>query len=97
MYNVKLRNSSAHKSFYIFNFPFFILPARWWAQDAAHRNQRSICFPPTATAHQQTENGGIVPNAAHRCNRRQNFGNGAQNKIYGMFRFLKGFTAFIPQ
>jgi len=25
------------------------------------------------------------------------FGNGAQNKIYGMFRFLKGFTAFIPQ
>jgi len=43
-----------------------------------------------------TENGGIIPNATNRCNRRQNFDNGTQNKIYGMFKFLKGFIAFIP-
>jgi len=39
--------------FYILHFTFYILPARWWTQDAAHRCQRSICFPPTATTHQQ--------------------------------------------
>ena len=39
-----MRNRPARKSFYIFNFPFFILPARWWAASSAHRYQRSVRF-----------------------------------------------------
>ena len=39
--------------FYILHFTFYTLPARWWTQDAAHRSQRSLCFPPTTKVHQQ--------------------------------------------